>query len=109
LPEAVDAFFRRSGYLFVQGYGLTETAPIVAVSNPFDRRAGSVGRPLSIQEVKLGPGDEVLVRGPNVTPGYLGTEPTAIDDGWLRTGDIGQIDERGGLRIRGRVKEVVAT
>src|SRR2546428_768548 len=76
LPEPVDALFRRSGYLVVQGYGLTETAPIVSVSNPFDRRAGSVGRPLSMQEVKLGPGDDGLVRGPNVTPGYIGPEPS---------------------------------
>jgi len=109
LPEAVDAFFRRSGYLVVQGYGLTETAPIVSVSNPFDRRAGNVGRPLSTQEVRLGPGDEVLVRGPNVTPGYFGTGPRSIEDGWLRTGDIGEMDDRGRLRIRGRLKEVIVT
>src|SRR3989442_9459466 len=109
LPEPVDALFRRGGYLVVQGYGLTETAPIGSVSNPFDPRAGSVGRPLSMQEVKLGPGNEVLVRGPNVTPGYLGTDPKAIDDGWLRTGDVGEIDARGRLRIRGRLKEVIVT
>ena len=109
LPEPVDQFFRRSGYLVVQGYGLTETAPIVSISNPFDRRAGSVGRPLAIQEVKLGPGGEVLVRGPNVTPGYLGADQEAIEDGWFRTGDLGEFDDEGRLRIRGRVKEVIVT
>ncbi len=109
LPEPVDLFWRRSGYLVVQGYGLTETAPIVSVSNPFDRKAGSVGRPLAIQEVKLGPGNEVLVRGPNVTPGYLGSGQGAIEEGWFRTGDVGEFDEAGRLRIRGRVKEVIVT
>jgi long-chain acyl-CoA synthetase len=108
LPEPVDLFFRRSGYLVVQGYGLTETAPIVSISNPFDRGAGSVGRPLAIQEVKLGPGNEVMVRGPNVTPGYLGTEP-GFEEGWFKTGDLGEFDAEGRLRIRGRVKEVIVT
>lgn len=109
LPEAVDLFWRRSGYLVVQGYGLTETAPIISVSSPFDRRAGSVGRPLALQEVKLGPGNEILVRGPNVTPGYLGETREADEEGWFRTGDVGQLDERGRLSIRGRLKEVIVT
>src|SRR6185295_14633074 len=98
LPEPVDLFFRRSGYLLVQGYGLTETAPIVSISNPFDRAAGSVGRPLTIQEVKLGPDNEVLVRGPNVTSGYLGAEQ-GFEEGWFRTGDLGEFVAEGRLRI----------
>ncbi|HYS03555.1 MAG TPA: AMP-binding protein [Candidatus Dormibacteraeota bacterium] len=109
LPESVDLFWRRSGYLVVQGYGLTETAPIVSVSNPFDRRAGSVGRPLASQEVTLGPGNEILVRGPNVMSGYLGTEPCTTPEGWFKTGDVGEFDDRGRLRIRGRLKEVLVT
>ncbi len=109
LPEVVDLFWRHSGYLVVQGYGLTETAPIVSISNPFDRRAGSVGRPLAFQEVKLGPGNEVLVRGPNVMSGYLGAEPGTTEGGWLKTGDVGEFDDRGRLRIRGRLKEVIVT
>lgn len=108
LPESVDLFFRRSGYLVVQGYGLTETAPIVSISNPFDRAAGSVGRPLAIQEVKLGPDNEVLVRGPNVTSGYLGAHD-GFEGGWFRTGDLGEFDGEGRLRIRGRVKDVIVT
>jgi long-chain acyl-CoA synthetase len=109
LPEEVDLFWRRSGYLVVQGYGLTETAPIISVSSPFDRRAGSVGRPLAVQEVKLGPEGEILVRGPNVTPGYLGEGREADGEGWLKTGDVGAFDARGRLTIRGRLKEVIVT
>jgi len=109
LPEEVDLFWRRSGFLVVQGYGLTETAPIISVSSPFDRNAGSVGRPLAVQEVKLGPGGEILVRGPNVTPGYLGADREADGEGWLKTGDVGEFDARGHLSIRGRLKEVIVT
>ncbi|HEU5179197.1 MAG TPA: AMP-binding protein [Candidatus Polarisedimenticolia bacterium] len=108
LPPEVQRFWERSGYLVVQGYGLTETAPIVSISNPFDRRAGSVGRPLGIQEVKLGEGGEILVRGPNVTRGYFGTGGDG-GEGWFHTGDVGEIDERGRLTIRGRVKDVIVT
>jgi long-chain acyl-CoA synthetase len=106
LPEAVQLFWERLGYLVVQGYGLTETAPIVSISDPFERRTASVGRPLGDQEVRLGPGGEVLVRGPNVTPGYLGREG-AVE--WLHTGDVGEIDAGGRLRIRGRLKDVIVT
>src|SRR5439155_6729854 len=109
LPDAVDLFWRRSGYLVAQGYGLTETAPIVSVSNPFDRRAGSVGRPFAFQEVTLGAGNEILVRGPNVMSGYLGTELGTTPEGWCKTGDVGEFDQAGRLRIRGRLKEVIVT
>jgi long-chain acyl-CoA synthetase len=109
LPEPVQQFWERCGTLVVQGYGLTETAPIVSISNPFERRAGSVGRALHGQEVRLGEGGEVLVRGPNVTPGYLGMGQEAFDGDWFRTGDVGTIDEGGRLRIRGRLKDVIVT
>ena len=124
LPEAVQQFWQGMGYLVVQGYGLTETAPIVSISNPFHRGLGDVGRALGNQEVKLGPDGEVLVRGPNVTPGYLGDAPTMNRDGakavaeaaergqnegWFPTGDVGEIDSSGRLRIRGRLKDVIVT
>ncbi|MGH9797213.1 MAG: AMP-binding protein [Candidatus Polarisedimenticolia bacterium] len=109
LPEPVQQFWERCGYLLIQGYGLTETAPIVAISNPFERRAGSVGKPLGIQEVRLGPGGEVQVRGPNVTPGYLGAADEGMQDGWFRTGDVGEFDTQGRLRIRGRLKDMIVT
>jgi long-chain acyl-CoA synthetase len=110
LPQEVQRFWERSGYLVVQGYGLTETAPVISISNPFDRsRPGSVGKPLGIQEVKLGPGGEVWVKGPNVTPGYLGVGGVGDAEGWFHTGDVGELDEKGHLRIRGRVKDVIVT
>jgi long-chain acyl-CoA synthetase len=110
LPEEVQRFWERSGYLVVQGYGLTETAPVISISNPFDRgRPGSVGKPLGIQEVKLGPGGEVWVKGPNVTPGYLGVGGVGDAEGWFHTGDVGEMDDKGHLRIRGRVKDVIVT
>ncbi len=109
LPEPVQQFWERCGTLVVQGYGLTETAPVISISNPFERRAGNVGRALHGQEIRLGEGGEVLVRGPNVTPGYLGEGREAFDGDWFRTGDVGEIDERGRLRIRGRLKDVIVT
>lgn len=110
LPAPVQQFWERFGYLIIQGYGLTETAPIVAVSNPFERRAGSVGKPLGNQEVRLGPGGEVQVRGPNVTPGYLNSGTAHADaDGWFATGDVGEFDPHGHLIIRGRLKDVIVT
>ena len=110
LPEEVQRFWERSGFLVVQGYGLTETAPVISISNPFDRdNPGSVGKPLGIQEMKLGPGGEVWVKGPNVTPGYLGAGNIGDAEGWFHTGDVGELDEKGHLRIRGRVKDVIVT
>lgn len=110
LPAPVQQFWERFGCLVIQGYGLTETAPIVAVSNPFERRAGSVGRPLGNQEVRLGQGGEVQVRGPNVTPGYLNSATAHADaDGWFATGDVGEFDPHGHLVIRGRLKDVIVT
>ena len=110
LPDAVKEFWERSGYLVVQGYGLTETAPIVSLSNPFDRKRHNVGRPLSAVEVRVSAEGEVLVRGPNVMQGYLGGgEPAGDAEGWLRTGDVGSIDEHGRLTIRGRLKDVIVT
>ncbi|MFQ5878317.1 MAG: AMP-binding protein [Acidobacteriota bacterium] len=109
LREAVQQFWLGCGYLVMQGYGLTETAPIVSLSRLLDRRAGQVGRPLLGQEVRLGPDGEILVRGPNVTPGYLGQEGRAAEKAWFHTGDVGEIDAQGRLRIRGRLKDVIVT
>jgi long-chain acyl-CoA synthetase len=112
LAPDVEQFWSRLGYLVVQGYGLTETAPIVTLSHPFHVREGTVGKPLAGVELKIAGDGEVLVRGGNVTTGYYGApEETAamFEDGWLRTGDIGQLDSEGHLQIRGRKKEMIVT
>lgn len=110
-PDRIE-FWRRLGYAVMQGYGLTEAGPIVTVNNPFGPSLYSAGRPMPGLEVKLAPDGEILVRGPNVTPGYLSDESRTaeiLEGGWLRTGDIGEWDEAGHLHIRGRKKEVIVT
>lgn len=101
-----------AGVQVLERYGMTET--IMLVSNPYDaeRRAGTVGFPLPGVELRLAPEtDEVLVRGPNVFAGYWrrpdATEEAFDKDGWFRTGDLGEFDEDGYLRLRGRAKELV--
>ena len=100
------------GYLVVQGYGLTETAPIVTLSHPFHVRGGTVGKPLGGVEVRIAPDGEILVRGDNVTTGYFespGETSAAFEDGWFHTGDVGDLDSEGHLKIRGRKKEMIVT
>jgi long-chain acyl-CoA synthetase len=113
LTDPVREFWEGCGYLVIQGYGLTETAPIISISNPFRRGRGNVGKALAGQEVRLGPGGEIQVRGANVTPGYFGAGNPAggagQEDGWLKTGDIGELDEQGRIVIKGRLKEVIVT
>lgn len=96
-----------------EGYGLTEASPIVSAATPEHFKIGTVGIPLEHIEVRIGPNDEVLVRGPNVMKGYLNKpEETAqvIDvEGWLHTGDQGKIDKDGYLTITGRIKELIVT
>jgi len=94
------------------GYGLTEASPIVSLGDTADCPMGSVGKPLPGVEVKISPEGEVLVRGPSVMRGYfkdpVGTDNTLIE-GWLHTGDKGELDEDGYLFIRGRLKEAMVT
>lgn len=109
----VEAFWNRLGFLVVQGYGLTETSPVVALNHPFNSRSGSIGKPLHGQEVKIGPDGEILVRGESVIHDYVGAragEQGRIDEqGWLHTGDIGEIDSEGRLYYKGRKKEMIVT
>jgi long-chain acyl-CoA synthetase len=112
LPADLEAFFSELGFLVIQGYGLTETAPIVTLNHPFHARKGSVGKPIAGVEVKIAPDGEILVRGENVTSGYFGhPEETAraFEDGWFHTGDIGELKENGELTILGRKKEMIVT
>ncbi len=109
----VEAFWTRLGFLVVQGYGLTETSPVVALNHPFNARSGSIGKPLHGQEVKIAPDGEILVRGESVIHDYVGAragEQGRIDEqGWLHTGDIGEIDGDGRLYYKGRKKEMIVT
>ena len=110
-PEEERAW-KSMGVLAVQGYGLTETAPIVAVSTPFARGVGAVGHALGDQEVRLGADGEVLVRGSNVAEGYLKggkLQSLTDEDGWFHTGDLGEWDDHGRLVIKGRSKDVIVT
>ena len=112
LDPSLEAFWSRLGFVVVQGYGLTETAPIVTLNHPFSTSRGSVGKPIAGVDIKIAPDGEILVRGENVTTGYYGApEATgaAFEDGWFRTGDVGELDAAGRLFIRGRKKEMIVT
>jgi long-chain acyl-CoA synthetase len=115
-PET-EEFWQRLGFALIQGYGMTETASLISVNHPFKKRSGSIGRVMPGQEVKLARNGEILVRGENVSPGYWGGSPTVregvyageTNDGWFRTGDVGELDEEGNLYFKGRQKEVIVT
>ena len=112
LDASLEAFWTELGFLVVQGYGLTETAPIVTLNHPFGTKKGSVGKPIAGVEMKLAPDGEILVRGENVTQGYYNArEETAraFEDGWFHTGDVGEIGDDGQVYIRGRKKEMIVT
>jgi long-chain acyl-CoA synthetase len=112
LEPALEEFWSRLGFLVIQGYGLTETAPIVSLNHPFAARKGSVGKAIGGVEVKIAPDGEILVRGDNVTRGYYGggsEAAGALEDGWLHTGDIGELDGQGQLFVKGRKKEMIVT
>lgn len=114
LPEAGKGL-NDLGIITIQGYGLTETSPVLCAERPRDLCPGSVGKPLPSVTVSISGADEngigeVVARGPNVMAGYLDQpEETAevIKDGWLYTGDLGRIDEKGNLWICGRKKNVI--
>jgi long-chain acyl-CoA synthetase len=112
LDPELEAFWGRLGFLVVQGYGLTETAPIVTLNHPFHTSRGAVGKPIAGVEVRIADDGEILVKGENVTSGYFNApEETraSFKDGWFHTGDIGEIDDKGQLHIRGRKKEMIVT
>jgi len=112
IDPTVARGFRELGIEFLQGYGLTESAPIIAVNRNKAFRDDAAGLPLPSVEVKIAEDGEILARGPNIMAGYYNNpEATreALEDGWLHTGDLGYIDEDGFLYIQGRKKSVIVT
>lgn len=113
LEKRIARTFRNLGFNLIEGYGLTETSPVVCTLVPGEEKIGSVGKPFPGVEIRIGPDSEVLVRGPNVMKGYLNkpqeTAKTIDPDGWLHTGDQGRIDPDGNLVITGRLKEIIVT
>ena len=117
LDPNVAAGFNRLGLTLLQGYGITETSPVIAAETPDCRKVGTVGLPLEKVEIRIdkpnaeGTG-EIQVRGPNVMLGYYKNEQATkevLNDGWYRTGDLGSIDSDGLLSICGRVKNLIVT
>jgi long-chain acyl-CoA synthetase len=106
-------FFLGMGIKVLEGYGLTETTPIVNANKPKLIKAGSVGPAVKDTTVKIGPDGEVLIKGPQVMKGYYkneaATKEAFTDDGFFRTGDIGEIDKDGYLKITGRIKDLIVT
>jgi len=113
LNENVAKFFNKIGVLIVEGYGLTETSPVVSVNHEDDLKFGTVGKILPGVKVKISENKEILIKGPNVFKGYYKDESKSElcfdQEGWFRTGDMGFIDKQGFLTIIGRAKEMIVT
>jgi long-chain acyl-CoA synthetase len=113
LSERLCHFFRGIGVTVLEGYGLTETTAAATVNRPDRNKIGTVGQPLPGVGIKIADDGEILISGKNVFPGYWHNEAASkeafAEDGWFATGDVGELDEEGFLKITGRKKEMIVT
>ncbi|HEY3688461.1 MAG TPA: long-chain fatty acid--CoA ligase [Streptosporangiaceae bacterium] len=112
LGDRLGHFFRGVGITIIEGYGLTETTAAVAVNLPKQNKIGTVGPPLPGCSVRVADDGELLFRGPNIFSGYWKNEKATkemLDDGWLRSGDLGSVDADGFISVTGRKKELIVT
>ncbi len=112
LDRVTEEFWGRLGFAVIQGYGLTETTSLISVNHPFRLGKGSIGKVLAGREVKVDKDGEILVRGSGIASGYWNgneLQPVAGDEGWYRTGDVGELDAAGNLYFKGRKKNVIVT
>jgi long-chain acyl-CoA synthetase len=113
LGERLGHFFRGAGITVLEGYGLTESSAAATVNRPARNKIGTVGLPLPGVAIKIADDGEILLRGPNVFPGYWHNQAASAEvldaDGWLHSGDTGSLDDEGFLRVVGRKKELIVT
>ncbi len=113
LPDDIFLIFTGAGISIMQGYGLTETSPVITASNPSEVKLGTVGKPIRNMRIRIAADGEIEASGPGVMLGYYNkpdaTREAFTEDGWFKTGDIGQIDDDGFLRITDRKKDLFKT
>ena len=112
LDKELERFYNAAGFLILQGYGLTETSPVLTANTSKDKRLDSVGKPVPGVEIKVDKNREILAKGDSITQGYFNNPEKTKElfkKSWLRTGDIGYLDKDGFLHLKGRQKDIILT